>query len=244
MKKLLVGGAAAAAILVGGVAAAATTETPQTAKVAPSARPTRAAQPVTRATVQARVAAIFAKLDTNHDGFVTKDEINTLEAQREQKAQERAQRFDPSKVFDRLDANHDGKVTAAEVDAARSQRAQSKNGQPAKAQATGFTGLFAKADTNKDNVLSRAEFDAMGQELKARMERASVARGETAVRMFDLEDSNKDGRVTLAEMQQAALAQFDRVDLNHDGTITPQERQQARQLFKAQRQSKPAPAKH
>jgi len=244
MKKLLVGGAAAAAILVGGVAAAATTETPQTAKAAPSVRPARTAQPVTRATVQPRVAAIFAKLDTNHDGFITKGELNALEAQGEQKAQERAQRFDPSKAFDRLDANHDGKITAAEVDAARSQRTQSKNGQPVKAQAAGFTGLFARADTNKDNVLSRAEFDAMGQELKARMERASVARGETAVRMFDLEDSNKDGRVTLAEMQQAALAQFDRVDLNHDGTITPQERQQARQLFKAQRQSKPAPVKH
>src|SRR5579884_1835824 len=108
MKKLVVGGAVAAAILVGGVAAAATTETVQPPKAAPSARPTRTAQPVTRAQVQARVAAIFAKLDTNHDGFISKDEINAVEAQREQKAEQRAQRFDPSKVFDRLDANHDG----------------------------------------------------------------------------------------------------------------------------------------
>jgi Ca2+-binding EF-hand superfamily protein len=63
-----------------------------------------------------------------------------------------------------------------------------------------------------------------------------------ATRMFDREDTNKDGKVTLTEMQQAALAQFDRIDLNHDGTITPQERQQARAQFKAQRQAKPAPA--
>jgi len=76
------------------------------------------------------------------------------------------------------------------------------------------------------------------------MEHASVARGGMATRMFDKSDSNKDGRVTLAEMQQAALAQFDRADLNHDGTITPQERQQERQLMKSQRQPAPAPAKH
>src|SRR5690349_14751307 len=82
--------------------------------------------------------------------------------------------------------------------------------------------MFARLDTNHDNVLSRAEFDAVGQQLKARMEHASVARGGMAARMFDRADANKDGRVTLAEMQQAALAQFDRADLNHDGTITPE----------------------
>ena len=53
--------------------------------------------------------------------------------------------------------------------------------------------------------------------------------------MFDMADSNKDGRVSLAEMQQQALAHFDRADLNHDGKLTPEERQQARQLLKGQR---------
>src|SRR5439155_2023382 len=186
----------------------------------------------TRADVQARVAKLFGRFDANGDGFIGKDELNAVEAQREQKAEQRAQRFDPSKIFDRIDANHDGKITAAEAEAARSQRAQAKGGQPAKAQATGFTGLFARADTNKDKVLTRAEFDAMGQQLKTRMEHASAARGSMAVRMFDTADSNKDGRVSLAEMQQQALAHFDRADLNHDGKLTPQERQQARQLLK------------
>ena len=247
MNKFLIGGAAAAAILVGGVAVAATTGTAEAARTAQPARSMRhgrTPQPVTRAAVQARVAAVFAHLDTNHDGFITSDEVNAVEAQREQKVEQRAARFDPSKAFDHLDANHDGKITVAEVNAARTQRAQASGGQPAKAQAVGFSGLFAKADANKDNVLTRAEFDAMGQQLKARMEHASVARGGMATRMFNTADANKDGRVTLAEMQQAALAQFDRVDINRDGTITPQERQQARQLFKSQRQSNPVPAKH
>lgn len=246
MNKYLLGGAVAA-ILAGGTALAATTETPTTgtlAKPAQTARHVRAAQTVTRAEVQARMAAAFAKLDTNHDGFISKDELSTIEAQRQQKAQQRAQAFDPSKIFDRMDANHDGKITVAEVNALRAKRAQAKGAQAAPAQSTGFKGLMAVADTNKDGVLTRAEFETMGQQLKGRMEKASVARGGMATRMFDMEDTNKDGKVTLAEMQQAALGRFDRVDLNHDGTITPQERQQAAQMFKAQRQAKTPAAKH
>ena len=56
-----------------------------------------------------------------------------------------------------------------------------------------------------------------------------------AGRMFDAADTNKDGKVSLAEEQQLALSHFDRMDLNHDGTITPAERQQARKQFRAQR---------
>ena len=182
---------------------------------------------------------MFARLDTNRDGFITKDELNAVEARREQKAEARAQRFDPSKLFDRFDTNHDGQITAAELAAAHARRARATGSQPAQA---GFHGLFARADTNKDNVLTRAEFDAMGQQLKARMEHASVARGGTATRMFDKADANRDGRVSLAEMQQAALARFDHVDLNHDGTVTPDERNQARQLFRSERKPRRAAA--
>jgi Ca2+-binding EF-hand superfamily protein len=180
--------------------------------------------------VQARVSKIFAKLDTNHDGFITKDEMNALQARRQQAAEKRAERFDPSKAFDRIDANHDGKITVAEAEAAKSQHSKGKAGQPAEAHATAFKGLFARADTNKDNVITRAEFDAMGQQIKARMEKAGAARG--GMRMFDTDDSNKDGKVSLAEMQQTTLARFDRLDLNHDGTISPEERQQARKQLK------------
>jgi Ca2+-binding EF-hand superfamily protein len=243
MKKFLIAGAAAA--IATAAYAQASQPAPQSApKAGQHRQPGFMNKTETRADVTAHVQKMFAKLDTNHDGFITKDELNAIETSREQKVEQRAQRFDPSKVFDRLDTNHDGKITVAEADAARSQRAQAKGGQAAQAHATAFQGLFARADANKDNVLTRAEFDAMGEQLKARVEHASVARGGMATRRFDQSDANKDGRVTLAEMQQAALAQFDRADLNHDGTITPQERQQERQLMKSQRQPAPAPAKH
>lgn len=231
MKNYFITGAVAAAILAGGGALAQTAQPAPAVATAPRAH---AMQPTTRADVQARVAKAFAKLDTNHDGFITKDELSAIEAQREQKMEQRAARFDPSKMFDRLDLNHDGKITVAEAEAARSQHAEAKGGQPAKAQATGFHGLLARADTNKDGVITRDEFNAMGQQIKARMEKAGVARGSMASRMFERADTNHDGKVSLQEMQSAALAQFDKIDTNHDGTISPQERQQARAQLKAQ----------
>jgi Ca2+-binding EF-hand superfamily protein len=226
MSKFLIGGAASA-ILLGGMAVA------QTAQPGPAPRPASHARhaPPTRAEVQARVAAEFAKLDANHDGFITKDELDAAAAARHQKAEARAARFDPSKMFDRLDTNHDGQITAAELDAAHAGHVR------------GSKGLLAHADANKDGIVTRAEFDAVGARLKARMEHASASRGGIAGRMFEQADTDKDGRVSLAEMQQAALARFDRADLNHDGTISPDERQQERALFRSQHHRAQAPAK-
>lgn len=221
MTRFLIGGAAIAMFAVG----AATAQAAQPA-LAAGAGKHHARRPVTRSTVEARAATMFAKLDANHDGFITKDELSAAATKRAQKAEKRAARFDPSKVFDGLDANHDGQVTADELKASTAKRR-----------------LLAHADANKDGTISRAEFDAAAQQMKARMEHASLARGGAATRMFDAADANKDGKVTLAEMQQAALAQFDRADLNHDGTITPDERLQARKLFKRARGSAQAPAK-
>ena len=228
MNKLLLPGVAAAAFA-GGAAIA------QTAPATPAqpAKHARVMKSETRADVQANVAKMFARLDTNHDGFIGKDEVDALQAKRQQRLQQRAQRFDPTKIFARLDLNHDGKITSAEAETAHNQRVQAKGGQPAKAHAAGFTGLFARADTNKDGVITQAEFTTMGEQIHTRMEHASMTRGP-AERMLDTADTNKDGKVALAEAQQLALSHFDRLDLNHDGTITPEERQQARKQFRGQ----------
>jgi Ca2+-binding EF-hand superfamily protein len=226
MRTSLIGGTATAAILVAGAAFA------QAAK--PTQPAPRVAKTEARADVQANVARMFTRLDSNHDGFIAKDEVAALEAQRAQKTEERAKRFDPDKIFDRIDANRDGKITVAEEQAARNARIQAKGGTPAVARATAFGGLFARVDANKDKVVTRAEFDAMGTQLRARMEHAGM-RGGFGERMFGTADVNKDGRVSLAEAQQLALQHFDRADVNHDGKLTPDERKQSRQLVRAQR---------
>ncbi|HEY4070007.1 MAG TPA: EF-hand domain-containing protein [Sphingomicrobium sp.] len=232
MRKLLIGAAAAAAIVAGGAVYA---QTVQLVPAAPRGHLAHKMQPATRAEFQSHVATTFAKLDANRDGFISEDELNARENLREQRAEKRAEQFDPSKMFDRMDSNHDGKVTTAEAEAARSQHAKGKPGKPANAHATAIGGLFARADTNKDGVITRGEFDTVGQQMKARMEHAGMRGGGMAGHMFGAADANKDDRVSLAEMQQAALARFDRLDLNHDGTISAEERQQARQARKAQR---------
>jgi Ca2+-binding EF-hand superfamily protein len=233
MKKFLIGGVAAAAIFAGGAAVA---DTAQPAAAGVKARHAHALKETTRADMQAHVAAAFAKLDANRDGFVTLDEINARVERREQRMEQRASHLDPSKLFDRIDSNRDGKITTAEAEAARSQHAQAKGGKPARAHATAVGGFFARADANKDGVVTRAEFETIGEQMKSRMTHAGMKRGGMAGRLFAASDSNKDSRVTLAEMQQAALARFDRRDLNHDGTISPQERQQKRQQRKAKHQ--------
>lgn len=233
MMKSLLRSAAAAAILAGGAAIGQTAPAPAV-NVAPAPHGhMRNMKTETRADVNGRVAKMFARLDTNKDGSITQAEVDALQAQRAQRMEQRAAKFDPSKMFDRLDLNHDGQITVAEAEAARSQHVKGAPGKPAKANATAFGGLFARADTNKDGVISKAEFDTMGGQMKARMEKAGISRGHMGGRLFETADTNKDGKVSLAEMQAVALSRFDKMDLNHDGTITPDERQQARQMLKA-----------
>lgn len=219
MNKFLIGSVAAA--LVGGGAAIAQA-TPAT-KAAPAPRQAKMAQTETRADVQARVGKLFAKLDANKDGYIAKDELSAIEAKRDARLEQRAQRFDPAKIFARLDTNKDGKITAAEAEAVQAQRAAAKAGKAGPAHAGGASALFARADANNDKVITRAEFDAFGSQVHARLEKAAASNGP-ADRMFAQADANKDGRVSLAELQQNALAHFDRLDLNHDGKVTPDER--------------------
>jgi Ca2+-binding EF-hand superfamily protein len=125
-------------------------------------------------------------------------------------------------LFAKLDANKDGKLTAADV--------QGKTGKQAKM----ATALIARADANKDKVVTRAEFDTLTGKIKARLEKAAESNGP-GDRLFAHADANKDGRVSLAEMQQDALSRFDRVDANKDGKVTPAERKQARAELLSQR---------
>ena len=223
MTKFLFGGAAAAALVAGGVAFA--QPAPQPGQ--PGKRAAHMMKTEARTDVPAQVQRMFARLDANRDGFITKTEVDAVQGQFADKAAKKAQRFDGDKMFDRLDANRDGKITPAEAEAARAARIAAKGGQPAQAHAAAVGGLFARADANKDGTITRAEFDALAGQMKARMEKAGMNHGMGG-RMFETADVNKDGRVSLAEAQQVALQHFDRADLNHDGQLTPQERQQSR----------------
>lgn len=99
--------------------------------------------------------------------------------------------------------------------------------------------LFQQLDTNRDGVVSRAEFvesrhtrflaldrnhdgvlDAADTPHFAAFVSPRAARARAMLARLDL---NHDGRVSEPEFVQASLQMFDLADANHDGLLTRQE---------------------
>jgi Ca2+-binding EF-hand superfamily protein len=165
------------------------------------------------------VRDLFARLDANRDGYLTRAEIEAahqsmMGAMHAGMGKRFADRgvppTDRAAMFDRLDANHDGSITREEFMAARPPMQQRRM-------------VFMRAGPDGGPGAPG------GPGMKMRMHRAGMRFGG---RLFDMADANRDGRVSLAEAQAAALRHFDRLDLNHDGVLSPEERQQAHQFMR------------
>lgn len=196
MKKLLIGGAAGAALIAGTAVLA---QPAAQAPVAPG-------KVHTRASVQAKVAEHFARLDTNRDGFVTKAEADAAKASHAARRGERKAKRSGA-TFERMDANRDGSIARAEFDAARSRREQ----------------RVAARDKDGDG---RPD---------ARRMHGGRGFGGFGGQMFEIADANRDGRVSLQEATGAALRHFDAADTNRDGQVSHEERRQMWQQMRGQR---------
>ena len=156
-------------------------------------------------------------------------------------------------MFARLDSNRDGSVTRAEADAVHQkfagerrnhfkQRVGERGGASAADRGAGFDRL----DANHDGVITRDEFASARPVIREQRKIVMREGGKGGMRMhgmgglhgrmFERADVNRDGRVSLQEMTNAALQHFDMADANHDGQLTREERMQMRQRMKAQRQ--------
>jgi len=244
MKALLIGGAIAA-LSMASIAAAAQPAPPPPPGVAQGTAPAmQAPMPpppgmpqmrvqimsdhvMSRDEVAKHVGKLFARLDTNHDGFITKDELEAVHAKMEaamvkvgdaehQLADHGVMIGDRNAIFDRLDTNHDGNISRQEFMSGnprmRQERVIVMRGPD------GAPGAGAPVPPLDGHP---------GMEMKMHMHGMGV--GGFGMRLFEMADSNHDGRVSLAEAQAAALAHFDKADLNHDGKITPEERAQVHQ---------------
>lgn len=221
MQKSIIFGATAVAIVLGGGAAVADNihgKMPQTE---------------VRSEVPADVARMFAKLDANKDGFVTQQEMDALREHRVERMEHRAEHFDATRMMGRFDTNKDGKITRAEADAAIAAHKAAKGKIGA---AHGAERLFARADLNKDGVLTSAELASLKPSEK-RMERMANGHGGPMGHMLGAADTNKDGKISLAEAQALAIQHFDMADANRDGKVSPEERKAARQKMHAERHS-------
>ena len=224
MKKILIPGVAVAALA--GLAPAIAQTTPAPAK--PAAAKPAAAKPLTRVDAAQRAQQHFTQLDTNKDGFVTKAEADAAaNAISERVGQRLDKRGDA--MFARFDANKDGRITRAEAD---SVFATHKAGKNVKAAPT-WDKFASRLDADKDGAISNAEFESVHAK---RAERVAERRGNRGLagQMFTTADTNKDGRVSLAEATATATAQFDKVDVNKDGTLTRDEIRVVRKGAQAQ----------
>ncbi len=210
MKNFYLGGAAAAAILAG-AAIAQPAPAPAPAPGAPQVQVKmhRMQKTMTRDEVVTHIRDMFAKLDTNNDGFVTREEADAAHQRmagemREKMAKRMAERgANAGAAFDRLDTNKDGSISRQEFDAAREVRQERR--------------MVVMQEGGRPGMM--------------RMHRTGMGFGRG---LFDMADGNKDGRVSLQEATAAALQHFDSADLNHDGKLTPDERRQAHQQLRGQ----------
>jgi hypothetical protein len=133
---------------------------------------------VTKAEFQAKGAAMFDKMDANHDGKLDAADRAAHEGQ----------------MFDRTDANHDGALSRDEVAAAHP--GHDGDGAAPDAMRAGKHGdmhdghgggmmMMHMADTNKDGAVSREEFLAAHNQ------------------HFDMMDANHDGQLTQPERKAA-----------------------------------------
>lgn len=85
---------------------------------------------------------------------------------------------------------------------------------------------FSDIDTNKDGVISQAEFDAYRPaQAKRPPAHAFHRHGPHDHGPHDLKalDANGDGQVTFEEFSAPLKARFDRLDTNHDGVLSGDE---------------------
>lgn len=167
----------------------------------------------------AKTRSKFAKWDTNSDGVVDKAEVETRITNRMKRwSWRRRSGGRMMRGLRRFDSDGDGKVTKAEVEAFVTER-------------------FARIDLDGDGRITDADLPPMlrGQKfLSGEMQphemhrmrrwgrhhgRRHGHRGKRMLRRLYGADTNKDGGVTLQEMQDRASQRFARFDRNNDGAI-------------------------
>jgi Ca2+-binding EF-hand superfamily protein len=171
----------------------------------------------TRAALAQHVQALFAKLDSNRDGSITKAEADAAKAQRHERIEKRVERRadrnggDRRATFDRIDSNRDGTISRSEFGAA------------------------PRREERRIVIRDGKGTDAGGHGMHGMRGRRGGGMGGLHGAMFEMADGNRDGRVTLQEATAAAYRQFDSADSNRDGQISPDERRQMHQRMRSER---------
>ncbi len=122
------------------------------------------------------------------------------------------QRIDSA--FVAADANKDGFADRAELESVQVKELNARKAYVLKQREAAFKAL----DKDNNGSLTMAEFNAVVAAQPIKTDTAAV---------LGRFDTNKDGKVSLAENRAPALAQFDRADTNKDGSLSVAEQRAA-----------------
>ena len=185
----------------------------------------------------------FRRLDANHNGSITKDEItkdgspvlqanfDQFDANRDGKlslqettafvlTQRELDTRKKNEAFQRMDANHDGGISKEEA---------GKENDPF------LFDNFDAIDNNKDGKLSLQELNAFSEEQANKPEQATQdskpaqpgQHGQPGRPgpLFTAADKDHNGTLSRDELKDKPelYKDFDKIDADHDGKITPQE---------------------
>jgi Ca2+-binding EF-hand superfamily protein len=112
--------------------------------------------------------------------------------------------------FSAIDTNKDGFTDRAEIEAAETKVLANRKSQQLKQREQ----TFRQLDKDKNGSLSLQEFNAA---LAAQNAKPNVTAYIARL------DTNKDGKVSMAESRAPAAARFDRMDSNKDGILSVEE---------------------
>ena len=153
---------------------------------------------LTRAEFDASRVAQFARLDTDNNGELTREEMR---AQRGERGH-RGPRGHRGGGMERADADNDGNITREEFLA-----------RP--------TAMFARLDTNNDGVIQASERPQRPERRAENGERRQRADRPNP-------DTDGNGTFSQAEFTAMGARMFERLDANNDGRVTQEEAQAVR----------------
>ena len=180
----------------------------------------------TRDEVVAHVRDMFARLDGNKDGYVTREEADARHramagGMRDKVTRRFVERRaggprDRGAMFERLDTNKDGSISRQEFMAGRHAHGTREGPTRVRVLRDGAEQVDVAGGPGTPGVRVM------------RFHRSGFGMGMHGA-MFERADANRDGRVSLQEATNAALRHFDQADANRDGKLTPDERMRMRQ---------------
>ena len=139
-------------------------------------------------------AEMFAKMDTNGDGFVDKAEFTAFG---KQMAAKMGKADKSAELFAKIDTNGDGKISQSENDAFASQM-QAARAQRHHGAGGNLEDMFAKMDTNGDGSVDKTEFEAFIQQMANQADSQANSTNKSND-LFSQIDTDGDGKISKSE---------------------------------------------